>query len=73
MFEMVAFSGQMLDAGYLMLVEDPVSSGDKKDWTQSEIHKHPVSRNQDPGSANTGSAFHHNDIVCIQYFMQLWG
>jgi hypothetical protein len=39
MLEMVAFSGQMLDAGYLML--------DIQECTNSEIEKHPVSRIQD--------------------------
>ena len=52
MLEMVAFSGQMLDAGYLML--------DIQECTNSEIEKHPVSRNQYPGSVNIGNGFHRN-------------
>jgi hypothetical protein len=35
MLEMVAFSGQMLDAGYLML--------DIQERTNGEIRKHPAS------------------------------
>ena len=38
MFNMVVFSGQMLDAGYLML--------DIHECTNSEMEKEPVSSNQ---------------------------
>jgi hypothetical protein len=55
MLETVAFSGQMLDAGYLML--------DIQECTWNEIQKHPVSRNQYPGSVNTRNSFHHNGQV----------
>jgi hypothetical protein len=54
MFEMVAFSVQMLDAGYLML--------DIPECTNGEIQKHPVSRNQYPGSVNTGNGFRPNGL-----------
>jgi hypothetical protein len=46
---MFAFSGQMLDAGYLML--------DIQECTHGELQKHPVSRNQVPGSVNTINGF----------------
>jgi hypothetical protein len=54
MLEMVAFSGQMLDAGYLML--------DIQECTNGELQKHPVSRNQYPGSVNTGKGFRPNGL-----------
>jgi len=57
MLEMVAFSGQMLDAGYLML--------DIQECTNSEIEKHPVSRNQDPGSVNIGNGFRLNGLYRV--------
>jgi hypothetical protein len=63
MIKMVAFSGQMLDAGYQML--------DIHEYTKSEIQKHPVSRNQYPGSVNTGNDFHRNSLDRVPYFMQL--
>jgi hypothetical protein len=49
MLESGAFSGQMLDAGYLML--------DNYQYTNGELQKHPVSRNQNPGSVKTGNGF----------------
>jgi hypothetical protein len=55
MLETVAFSGQMLDARYLM--------PDIQDCTWNEIQKHPVFRNQDPGSVNTRNGFHRNGQV----------
>jgi Ni/Co efflux regulator RcnB len=39
----------------------------------SEIEKHPVSRDQNPGSANVDKGFHRNSLDEIQYFMQLNG
>jgi hypothetical protein len=57
MLEMVAFSRQMLDAGYLML--------DIQECTNSVIEKHPVSRNQDPGSVNTGNGFRLNGLYRV--------
>jgi len=66
MFETVAFSGQMLDARYLML--------DIQECTWNEIQKHPVSRNiQYPGSINNANGFRLNSLSPIQYFMQLSG
>ena len=47
MRETVAFSGQMLDARYLML--------NIQECTWNEIQKHPISRNQDPGSTDESS------------------
>ena len=49
----VVFSTTMLDAGYLML--------DILEFPPSEIEKHPVSRNQYPGSRNIASDLHYND------------
>ena len=54
MLEIVALSGQMLDAGYLML--------DIQECADGEIKKHPVSRDQDPGSVNTGHGFRRNGL-----------
>jgi len=48
--ETVAIYERMLDAGYLML--------DDEESTIREFHNHPVSRNQNPGSVNTGAGFH---------------
>jgi len=48
--ETVANCEQMLDAGYLML--------DDEESTIGEFLHHPVSRNQNPGSVNTGAGFH---------------
>jgi len=48
--ETVAIHEQMLDAGYLML--------DDEKCTIREFHHHPVSRNQNPRSVNTGTGFH---------------
>jgi len=39
----------------------------------SEMQKHPVSSNQDPGSANAGAGFRRNGLDWIQDFMQLSG
>jgi len=44
------FEFGLLDAGYLML--------DDEENTIGEIHNHPVSRNHNPGSVNTGAGFH---------------
>jgi hypothetical protein len=63
MLEMVVSSGQMLDAGYLML--------DIQECSNSEIEKQPVSSNQYPGSVNTDNDFHRNGLYIVQYFMQL--
>jgi len=63
MRETIAFSGQMLDAGYLML--------DIQQCTGNAIQKHPGSRIQDPGSVNIRNDFHRNDQVRIPFFMQL--
>jgi hypothetical protein len=57
MLEMVAFFRQMLDAGYLML--------DIQECANSEIEKHPVSRNQNPGSINTGNCFRRNGLYGV--------
>jgi hypothetical protein len=57
MLEMVAFSGKMLDAGYLML--------DIQELTNGEIQKQPVSRNQYPGSVNTGNGFRRNGLYRV--------
>ena len=54
MLEVVAFSGQMPDAGSWML--------DIQECTNGEIEKHPVSRNQYPGSVNTGNGFYRNGL-----------
>ncbi len=63
MLEMVVSSGQMLDAGYLML--------DIQECTNSEIEKQPVPINQHPGSVNTDNDFRRNGLYVVQYFMQL--
>ena len=49
----VVFTATMLDAGYLML--------DILKFPTSEIEKHPVARNQYPGSRNITNALHYND------------
>ena len=69
----VAFADLMLDTGCSMLVEDPVSSGDNLHTITSDIYKHPVSRNQDPGSANDSRVFRRNRIGLMSYLMQLRG
>ena len=48
----VVVAATMLDAGYLML--------DILEFPTSEIEKHPVSRNQYPGSRNIASDLHYN-------------
>ena len=48
----VVFTATMLDAGYLML--------DILEFPTSEIQKHPVSRNQYPGSLNITNDLHYN-------------
>jgi len=73
MLEAVAFSGQMLDARYLML--------DVQECTWNAIQKHPnfgelsraVSRNQYPGSINNANGFRLNSLSPILYIMQLSG
>jgi hypothetical protein len=55
----------MLDARYLML--------DIYECTRNEIQKHPVSRNQYPGSRDIANDFHHNDLNPAKHFMQLKG
>jgi hypothetical protein len=57
MLEMVLFSGQMLDAGYLML--------DIHGCTNSEMEKQPISSNQYPGSVNTGNDFRRNGSLMV--------
>jgi len=54
MLETVAFTGPMLDAGCSML--------DNLHAIRSEIHKHPVSRNQYQGSANDSKVFLRDSI-----------
>ena len=61
----VNFTRTMLDAGYLML-------GIAK-FAESEIQKHPVSRNQYPGSLNIANGLHHNGFNIRKYFRQLRG
>ena len=46
---------------------------DIQEHSISEIEKHPVSRDQNPGSANADKGFHHNSLDEMQYFMQLVG
>jgi hypothetical protein len=58
----VDFTGAMLDAGYLML--------DIEECTGSEIQKHPVSRNQYPGSRNIANDFNHKGLNLRKHFMQ---
>ena len=53
----------MLDTRYWML--------DIPEFAESEIQKHPVSRNQYPGSRNIANAFHHNGLNSRKHFMQL--
>ena len=48
----VVFTATMLDAGYLML--------DILEFSASEVRKHPVSRNQYPGSRDITNDFHYN-------------
>jgi hypothetical protein len=55
----------MLDARYLML--------DIQECSDNEIKKHPVSRNQYPGSINVATGFRRNSLSAIQYIMQLFG
>jgi hypothetical protein len=64
----------LLDAGYLSERSgDPASAGmlDILKFAQSEIQKHPVSRNQYPGSRDITNDFHHNDLNPGKHFMQL--
>jgi len=63
MLETVAFMGPMLDAGRSML--------DNLHAINSGIHKHPVSRNQDQGSANDSKVFRRDSIDLVSYLMQL--
>ena len=49
----VVFTATMLDAGYLML--------DILKFPTSEIEKHPVARNQYPGSRNITNDLHYKD------------
>ena len=65
MLETVAFTGQMLDAGYLML--------DIQECTWNAIQKHPVSRNKYPKSINNANGFRLNSLSPMQYIMQLSG
>ena len=53
-----------------MLVEDPVFSGDIQECSNSEVQKHPVSRNQYPESANTGNGFRYNVLSQTHNFIQ---
>ena len=46
---------------------------DIQECSNSEVQKHPVSRNQYPESANTGNGFRCNDLDRIYNFMQLKG
>ena len=48
----VVFTATMLDAGYLML--------DILKFPTSEIEKHPVARNQYPGSRNITNDLHYS-------------
>jgi len=63
MLETVAFTGPMPDAGCLML--------DNLHAIRSEIHKHPVSRNQYQGSTNYSKVFRRDSIDLVSYLMQL--
>jgi len=65
MLETVAFADLMLDAGCSML--------DNLNTITSGIYKHPVSRNQYPGSANDSRVFRRNRIGLTLYLMQLKG
>ena len=71
MLETVALTGPILDAGCLILVEDPVFGGDNLNAIRSEIHKHPVSRNQYQGSANDSKVVRLDNIDLVLYLMQL--
>jgi hypothetical protein len=55
----------MLDARYWML--------DIQASTANEIQKHPVSRNQYPGSRDNAKDFHQNDLNPARHFMKLKG
>ena len=55
----------MLDAWYWIL--------GFLDFPIGEFEKHPVSRGQDPGSANAGKGFRPNYLDQIKYFMPLEG
>jgi hypothetical protein len=63
MLETGAFSGQMLDAGYSML--------DNLHAINGGIHKHPVSRNQYPGSVNDSKVFRRDSIDLVSYLILL--
>jgi hypothetical protein len=56
-------TGTMLDTRYWML--------DIGEFAGSEIQKHPVSRNQYPGSRNIANAFHHSGLNPKKRFMLL--
>jgi len=62
MLETVVFTGPMLDAGCSML--------DNLHAIKSEIHKHPVSRNQYQGSANDSKVFRRDYIDLVLHLMQ---
>ena len=68
-----AFTRLMLDTRCWMLVEDPVFSGDIQECSNSEVQKHPVSRNQYPESANTGNGVCCNGPGRTHNFMKLLG
>jgi hypothetical protein len=57
--ESVAFADLMLDAGCRML--------DNLQFISTRIYKHPVSRSQNPGSANDSKVFRRNRIGLVSY------
>jgi hypothetical protein len=59
------FTETMLDAGYWML--------DIPEFAGSEVQKHPVSRNQYPGSRNIANDFHQETLIARKHFMKLKG
>ena len=65
MLKLGAHSGEMLDSGCLMLAF--------KDFSNSEIENHPVSRCQYPGSANDSNGFSGTSLNKSNDFMQLEG
>ena len=58
--KLFAFVGLMLDAGCWIL--------DIPDYSNSEIEKHPASRDQYPVSANAGKGFRRNGFDIQQLF-----
>ena len=63
MHETVVINTQIPDAWYWIL--------DMQEYSNSEIQKHPVSSNQNPGSVHTDHSFRRSKLVWIEDFMQL--